>query len=144
MLPKHVLLTGATGFIGRAVLSDLLALEPSLHVTCLVRANDNAAAFERLKAAFHHHTEIEERVHVVCGHLGVPNPPLGLAHADVEKLRQFIAAVVHCGAFVNHILPFTELEACNVTSVRHLINMFGCERTVKVIYAISCTFRVFP
>ena len=42
---EHILLTGATGFVGAFLLRDLLEMTTA-HVHCLVRAADEAAAFE--------------------------------------------------------------------------------------------------
>ncbi|MGZ8633088.1 MAG: SDR family oxidoreductase, partial [Solirubrobacteraceae bacterium] len=45
---RPILLTGATGFVGMAVLSRLLAADHEVH--CLVRAADGAEADSRLRA----------------------------------------------------------------------------------------------
>src|SRR3982074_994316 len=47
---SRVLLTGATGFLGRQVLRELLATT-SVHVNCLVRARDDREADARLDKA---------------------------------------------------------------------------------------------
>jgi len=48
---RAVLLTGATGFIGRFVLRELLRQRPQLTVHCLVRADDPSHGLERIRAA---------------------------------------------------------------------------------------------
>ena len=45
---RPILLTGATGFVGMAVLARLLAAGHEVH--CLVRASDDAEADSRLRA----------------------------------------------------------------------------------------------
>ena len=48
---KEVFLTGATGFVGRFLLRDLLQQDKSRVVHCLVRATDSDHGFERLRGA---------------------------------------------------------------------------------------------
>ena len=48
---RAVFLTGATGFIGRFVLRDLLQQNGQLVVHCLVRAEDPAQGMDRIRQA---------------------------------------------------------------------------------------------
>jgi hypothetical protein len=48
---KEVFLTGATGFIGRFFLWDLLQQNTDLVVHCIVRADNAKHGFERIRAA---------------------------------------------------------------------------------------------
>ncbi|MYJ16612.1 MAG: NAD-dependent epimerase/dehydratase family protein, partial [Gemmatimonadetes bacterium] len=51
---RHVLVTGATGFVGRFLVRDLLAHESELTVHCVVRAESAERGFERLRANMEH------------------------------------------------------------------------------------------
>ena len=51
---RHVLVTGATGFMGRFLVRDLLARDSDLTVHCIVRAESAKAGFERLRANMLH------------------------------------------------------------------------------------------
>ncbi|MBW0008621.1 MAG: SDR family oxidoreductase, partial [Pseudonocardiales bacterium] len=44
----HVLLTGATGFLGQATLERLLASYPDTHVSVLIRPRGERGAADRL------------------------------------------------------------------------------------------------
>jgi len=48
-MPASVLLTGVTGFVGSEILYELLA-RTDAQVTCLVRADSDEQAGERLRA----------------------------------------------------------------------------------------------
>ena len=80
---REVLLTGATGFVGRFFLRELLAQNNRLKVCCLVRADSPVLGFERVRTALEH-AEIWEdrfssRLRVVPG--DIPKPASDLAKA---------------------------------------------------------------
>lgn len=66
----HVLLTGATGFLGAVILKTLLLNSESVHVHCIIRSKDGVGAEERLKASLPWWPEMKEshrqRVHVLA------------------------------------------------------------------------------
>jgi nucleoside-diphosphate-sugar epimerase len=85
-----ILVTGATGFVGRAVVTRLLAADRPLAV--LARARDGASARARVAAALG--DSALARVHVVDADLA------GLAEArhriDLGPLRARVETVIHC------------------------------------------------
>lgn len=90
---RHILLTGATGFLGRHVLTELLRQHPDTVIVCLVRpqSRNKLDASERVKVA----TEV----------------PMDL------KYRQ----VVHLAAKVDHIQDYHSLKEANVTLTEQLL-----------------------
>ena len=83
-----ILVTGATGFIGRAVIARLLARgEP---VAVLARGRDGCDARARVTAALG--AAAADRVTIVEGDLAGP----GLATADLRRLRARVDTVIHC------------------------------------------------
>lgn len=87
----RILVTGATGFIGRAVTRRLLAAgEP---VTALVRRRDGASAGARVAAALGTMPAAAD-LEVVEGDLG--RPVAGLAAPDVACLRATVDMAIHC------------------------------------------------
>src|SRR5690606_34716535 len=74
---RIVLLTGATGFIGRFMLKDLLTQHPEIRVYCLVRADDEHHGLERIKQALSiaeiWQEEFAHRIHVLIGDICQPN-----------------------------------------------------------------------
>jgi fatty acid CoA ligase FadD9 len=88
--PKHVLLTGATGFLGKYLLRDLLA-NTEAKIYCHVRASDENAARQRLIEVA---PEADSpRVVVVLGDLAEPR--CGIAQAQYDALSHVVDTVIH-------------------------------------------------
>jgi amino acid adenylation domain-containing protein/thioester reductase-like protein len=132
--PREVLLTGATGFLGAHLLSELLAAT-SARVWCLVRARDEAAALRRLAdAAARYELAAPPRDRVVPLLGDLTEPRLGLAEAAFSDLARSIDIIYHAGATVNFIYPYEELRAANVAGTREVIRLAGRYRGVPVHY----------
>lgn len=129
---RHVLLTGATGFLGRFLcLSWLERLaQKGGTVTCLIRARDAETARERLidvlggpdpLLAAHFKTLAEQHLKVITGDLSAPR--LGLAPEQFERLADSIDHIVHPAALVNHRLSYENLFEPNVVGTAELIRL---------------------
>jgi amino acid adenylation domain-containing protein/thioester reductase-like protein len=130
--PREVLLTGATGFLGAHLLSELLSATDA-RVHCLVRARDDAAALSRIRQAAERYElawPAEDRVVPLVGDLAEPR--LGLSEAAFRDLARRIDVIHHSGALVNFIYPYQELRAANVTGTRELIRLAGLYRGIPV------------
>ena len=141
---RAVLLTGATGFVGRFVLDELLRQNPQLTVHCLVRADDPTHGLERVRAAMRD-AEIwddayAERLRVWPG--DVQHPNLGLAQPDYDQLSGELDAIYHLAADVNLLSPYAVIRAANTTSFAGIIEMALRRRTKHLVYA--STMGVFP
>ncbi|MFF2080287.1 AMP-binding protein [Kitasatospora sp. NPDC058162] len=106
--PARVLLTGATGYLGRHLL-DAFRRRGAV-VTCLVRADDDAGAVRRLAG--------ERAAHVVAGDL--ERDGLGLSPAGLERARE-ARIVVHAAADVRLVASPDALERANHAAVRRLL-----------------------
>ncbi|MGI5479207.1 non-ribosomal peptide synthetase [Streptomyces lavendofoliae] len=113
--PRHVFLTGATGFVGAHLLRELLDRTDAV-VHALVRARDTAHAAERLTLAQARHGIARplpaHRVRPLVGDLALPR--LGLNARDWEEQAGGADVVHHCGAEVNFVYPYEKLRAANV------------------------------
>ena len=73
---QDVLLTGATGFIGRFFLAELLRQRTGLRVHCVVRCDTAAHGRERVRAALEQaeiwDDSFEPRIEVVMGDIARP------------------------------------------------------------------------
>ena len=122
--PRAVLLTGATGFVGRFLLSQLL-LSTDAKVHCLVRAQSVHQAVSRLKNVLSKwnlwRSEFDQRLETISGDLGLPN--LGLDEAAMSRLSQEIDSIYHCGTSVNHLESYETAKAANVNAVRDLLTL---------------------
>ncbi len=87
---REVLLTGATGLVGRFLLRDLLREDDDLVVHCLVRAANEEHGRQRLRAALEAAEVWEDafadRLRVVVG--DVSGPRFGLKGDDLALLNQ--------------------------------------------------------
>ncbi len=86
-----VLVTGATGFIGRQVVRQLLAARRS--VVALARGRDGATASERVVTALGRLPAAAE-LDVVEGDLAAPE--CGLVRKDWQRLRATVETVINC------------------------------------------------
>ena len=132
-----MLLTGATGFLGAHLLSELLAATGA-RVHCLVRARDEHAALSRLRhAADRYELPVPrgERVVPLPGDLAEPR--LGLSDARFRDLARSTDTIYHAGAQVNFIYPYQELRAANVAGTREVIRLAAMYRAIPVHYVSS-------
>lgn len=129
--PRVVLLTGATGNLGRALLERLLldhAAAP-LELHALVRATTDAEATLRLH---------EPRVRAWAADLRAPQ--LGLRPEDWRHLIGRVDTVVHAAAEVNLVRPYEALAPTNVEGTREVLALAAAARAI--LHHIS-TLSVF-
>jgi thioester reductase-like protein len=119
-----VLLTGATGFVGREILSRFLERDDR-HVFALVRAENDAEAADRLPA--------HERLSAVAG--DIERQDLGLAGGSSERLRREVTTVLHCAASVSFDMPLEESRSVNVEGTRRMLDFArSCTRLERFSY----------
>jgi fatty acid CoA ligase FadD9 len=129
---RTVLLTGATGFLGRYLALQWLERMDLVDgkVICLVRAKDDATARQRLDATFdsgdpklldHYRSLAADHLEVLAGDKGEAN--LGLDHATWQRLADTVDLIVDPAALVNHVLPYSELFGPNVVGTAELIRI---------------------
>nr|WP_277402564.1 carboxylic acid reductase [Streptomyces verrucosisporus] len=144
--PGTVLLTGASGYLGRFLCLEWLqklALTGG-RLVCLVRGKDAAAAWKRLEDTFD--SGDAELIHrfreLAAGHLevvagDVTEPRLGLDAPTWERLRDEVDLIVHAGALVNHVLPYNHLFEANVLGTAELIRLALTGRIKPFTYISS-------
>lgn len=141
---RTVLLTGATGFLGRFLgLEWLQGLADSGGILiCLTRGADAAQARQRIEAALGSDTQLLDRfqtlakdhLEVVAGDIG--EPCFGLDRATWRRLADSVDLVVHPAAHVNHVLPYRQLFAPNVVGTAEVIRLAITAR-LKPIHYVS-------
>ncbi|ORT56619.1 non-ribosomal peptide synthetase [Streptomyces sp. CB03238] len=141
--PRHVLLTGATGFLGAFLLRDLLERTGAV-VHCLVRASDTSAAEKRLRATLERYGLWDDsrahRIRAVPGDLALPR--LGLGEDGFDELARIVDVVFHTGAEVNLAYGYERLKAANVDGTAEVLRLAAAHRTVPVHHV--STVGVFP
>jgi fatty acid CoA ligase FadD9 len=139
---RAVLLTGATGFLGRFLalwwLERLAAVGGTL--ICLVRGKDNAAARQRLDDIFDsgdpellaHYQGFAGHLEVIAGDKAEAN--LGIDAQTWERLSDTVDLIVDPAALVNHVLPYSQLFGPNVVGTAELIRLALTSRIKPYTY----------
>ena len=141
---REVLLTGATGFVGRFLLRALLRQNDRLIVHCLVRAESAEHGFARLRDALEQaeiREEIaEERLRVVPGDSS--RERFGLSESEFGGLCRRVDAVYHVAANTRLVLSYADIRETNVLGLRPVLEL--CLRTrFKHLFHFS-TMGIFP
>jgi len=141
--PSSVFLTGATGFVGPYLLSELLE-QTQADIYCLVRYCSGETARERiekqLKSYALWHPSYRQRIVPVIGDLSKPS--LGLTSEQFEDLANSIDVIYHSGAWVNFVYPYSALRDTNVQGTQEILRLASCRQT-RPVHFIS-TLSVFP
>ncbi len=130
--PRHVFVTGATGYLGRYLALDWLERmsEVGGMVTCLVRGRDDDAARARLDDVFdtgdvavleRYRSLAEKHLQVVAGDKGAAR--MGLDDATWDELCESVDLIVDPAALVNHRLPYPQMFGPNVAGTAELIRL---------------------
>jgi amino acid adenylation domain-containing protein/thioester reductase-like protein len=137
-----VLLTGATGFVGRFILAQLLR-ETTATIYCMVRAPSTRHAMQRLRTTLQKwdlwRTEFEPRIVPVVGDLR--RPGLGIDEQAYCMLAERVDSIYHCATSMNHLETYGAARAANVASVAELLRL-ATSQTPKLLNYIS-TLSVF-
>ena len=139
---EHILLTGATGFLGSHLLAEMLKTKTP-KISCIVRAPDDTTAWNRIKNALQTWNLWEDgfasRFDAFSG--DVCKPFLGLSTKQYLYVARKVDTIYHSAAAVSFIAPFAELEEVNVTGTIEILR-FASTLTQKRLTYIS-TLSVF-
>lgn len=139
--PGNIFLTGATGFLGARLLSELLE-NTNAQIYCLVRADSEEAGLERLERALGKHglaVGDRSRLRVICG--TVDARQFGLTDLIWNELANRVDTVYHCAAQVNNLASYDELRQSNVVGTQEVARLL-CSGRNKCLHYIS-TLSVF-
>ncbi|KAK4449716.1 hypothetical protein QBC34DRAFT_463102 [Podospora aff. communis PSN243] len=109
-----VVLTGATGFLGRHLLDVLVADPRVTKIHCIAIRPDT---HQRPR---HVHVRSEKIVEYL-GDLGARH--LGLSPSERQTLAQEVDIIIHNGADVSFLKPYSTLRNANVLSLRTLVEL---------------------
>ncbi|ODV86170.1 hypothetical protein CANARDRAFT_197076 [[Candida] arabinofermentans NRRL YB-2248] len=137
----NVFLTGATGFLGSFILRDLLTRSNKVNVKIWahVRAKDEESALERLvktgKTYGIWQDEWKSKIQIVLGDLS--KPQFGLADDKWSKLGETIDSVIHNGALVHWVYPYSKLRDANVIGTINVMNLCAIGKAKNFAFVSS-------
>ena len=153
---RHILLIGATGFIGKVWLAKLLTDLPEIgRVSLLIRGHRTATAAERFQRIIEEspvfdglaarHGDgfadfLRERVEVLSG--DASKPGLGLAPEEARRLVRTLDVIVNSGGLTDFNPALGDALAMNVRSTAYLLDFLrGCDHAallhLSTCYAIG-------
>ncbi|KAF2808878.1 alpha-aminoadipate reductase [Mytilinidion resinicola] len=138
-----VFLTGATGFLGAFILQDLLSRKsPTIKVVALVRAKDGEAALSRVTDICQAYgiwdvwsNNWKSRLECLPGDLEKPN--FGLAPDVWNRLADAVDVVIHNGALVHWVLPYSRLRSPNVLSTMTILSLCATGKAKQLGFVSS-------
>jgi len=133
-----VLLTGANGFLGAHILSELAFLYNS-SVYCIMRADCDEEAREKLRISLSFYfgpdgaQKLLENVRVVRGNIALAR--LGIAEEAEREIAREVKTVIHCAALTSHYGMSEEFERTNVIGTENVADF--CLNENKLLLHIS-------
>ncbi|MDP2438021.1 MAG: thioester reductase domain-containing protein [archaeon] len=128
----HVCLIGATGFLGPALVAEVLRQSPrEVQLLCVIRASSSGAAMERLKEELQEArlwealSESDSISRIRCFNGDLSSPTLGLSQELYAELLDGLrhGHVIHNAARVNMLIPYQGLAGTNVAGTLHVLKL---------------------
>ncbi|XP_072906004.1 fatty acyl-CoA reductase 1 isoform X4 [Hemitrygon akajei] len=145
---KNVLITGATGFMGKVLLEKLLRSCPGVktaYILVRAKAGQNSQArveemlncklFDRLREE---QPDFKEKVVAVSSEL--TQPELGLSQADKDLLISCVNIVFHCAATVRFNETLKDAMQLNVVATRQLLTFAQLMKKLEVFIHVSTAY----
>ena len=114
---QNIVITGASGFIGKALIDHLCATYPAYNLFCISRNPPSCAGSC-------------DRVHWMAGDVSKAQFGLG---KDYLSLLEKADVLIHAAANVNLVVPWQELCATNIEGTRNALH-FACESGAKLVH----------
>jgi 1-acyl-sn-glycerol-3-phosphate acyltransferase len=145
---SDILLTGATGFVGKVVLYELLRRREELNlnkVRLLIRpgrASDAARRFRNEIAASKCFSgldfEWQDYVEAVDSDLSMPKA--GIDDAKYAEMQESLTHVINCAASVQFDLPIQQAAASNITTALEMLELSrGCSN-LQTFVSVSTAY----
>lgn len=141
--PVKVFLTGGTGFLGSFLLRDLLERSQNIHVFAHVRAKTVEAGLDRLRNSSEAYgiwkDEWASRITPIIGDL--EKADFGLSKEQFSQLTDEVDVIIHNGALVHWVYPYSTLRGPNVLGSINVMNL-ALTGKAKIFNFVSSTSAV--
>lgn len=128
--PRGFFVTGVTGLLGTYLLDELLH-KSQASIYCLVRADNEASAWQRLirnmQAYGLWHSALESRIVPIAG--DVAQPRFGLSEARFQELAKQVDVIFHSAGLINMRYSYARLKPTNVLGVVEAMRLAGLVKT---------------
>lgn len=147
---RRILITGATGFVGKVTLSMLLDRAPEIgSIYVLVRPKDedaqarffgileNSPAFDPLRRE-HGRSAMDflrHKIYVLSG--DTSRPGLGLSAEDASRLSQGLDAIIHIAGLISFNPSLREALEANADGSQHVARL-AADHKAKLIHISTC------
>lgn len=123
--PRHIFITGTTGFVGSHLLEELLQ-QTSANIYCLVRASSSQEGLERIKATFDKFklswsSDYDSRVIAIIGDLSLPH--FGMENKNYDFITNHIEVIYHSGSSVSYVQPYSLIKKSNIDGLHNIIDL---------------------
>src|SRR5271156_1195996 len=149
---KNILLIGATGFIGKVWLANLLTHLPEIgRISLLVRHNRANTSLERLQRVIeespvfekladrygdHFAQFLQDRIEVVDG--DVSKPGLGLSTQDQQRLSRTLDVIVNSSGLTDFNPDLRDALAVNVRSTAYVLDFLKECAHASLLHLSTC------
>ncbi|EEB05845.1 aminoadipate-semialdehyde dehydrogenase [Schizosaccharomyces japonicus yFS275] len=136
---KVVFLTGGNGYLGVFILRDLLQRNNNVRVYVLVRAKSEEHGLQRLQDSCIAYGVWEDawkdKITVVTGDLA--KPQWGMDDATWKHVAETVDTIIHNGALVHWVYPYTKLRGPNVIGTLTAINLCSIGKPKSLSFVSS-------
>jgi FkbH-like protein/thioester reductase-like protein len=135
--PYTYFLTGGTGYVGGYLAAQLLK-QPHVRLVCHVRARHDTEGMARIRQNLERYglwrPDYASRISAAPGALDQPR--LGMSDENYNRYAAQADAVIHNGAAVNFIFPFSHLRGTNIDGTIEAMR-FAAARSAKPFHFVS-------
>ncbi len=141
----EILLTGATGFLGKVVLAELLRRVPHARIWTLVRPTETQTARERFVRQVRMSPAFSglprgrwAQVRPLRGELSKPD--LGISPGMTRLLRERLTHVIHCAASVDFDQELGAAAVSNISASLHTLALASSCEHPPVMVSVSTAY----